>query len=209
MIAALLLALAAPANAAPTALDAERAFAADAQAKGQWTAFRAWSTSDAIMFTPQPVRAQQFLRDRADPPASVYWWPGASFVSCDGATAVNTGPWVRDGGKSVGYFTTVWKRQPDRSWKWTYDAGEELKRPRAQGGDIEQDRAACPKSSVPAAPRIEAPANSRRGGGASRDLTLTWDYWVAPDGSRGFIARLWDGTKHRTVLEDRVAAPAE
>ena len=205
MILAMLLA-AAPVT---TALDAERAFAVDAQKTGQWTAFRAWSTSDALMFTPQPVRAHDFLRGRADPPVPVYWWPGASFVSCDGATAVNTGPWVRDFGKSVGYFTTVWKRQPDRSWKWTYDAGDELPQPRASGGDIKQQRAACPKSSVPNPPRSQGPANAERGHGTSRDLTLGWDHWVAPDGSRAFFARLWDGTAHRTVIEDRVAAPAK
>jgi hypothetical protein len=205
VIVALLLAAAAPA----TALDAERAFAADAQKIGQWTAFRQYSTPDALMFVPQPVKAHDFLRGRADPPASVYWWPGQSFVSCDGATAINSGPWVRDGGKSVGYFTTVWKRQPDRSWKWVYDAGDELKRLRAQGGDIEQRKATCPRSSVPTPPRGAAPANARRGGGASRDLSLSWDYWVAPDGSRAFFARAWDGQQHRIVIADRVAAPTK
>jgi hypothetical protein len=210
VIGALLLAVAAPTAAAPapqTAIDAERAFVADAQAKGQWTAFRAWSTPDALMFTPQPVKAHEFLNGRSDPPTAVFWWPGASFVSCDGDTAVNTGPWVREWGKSVGYFTTVWQRQGDRSWKWVYDAGDELKRLRAQGGDIEQQKATCPRSSVPTPPRGAAPANARRGGGASRDLSLSWDYWVAPDGSRAFFARAWDGQQHRIVIADRVAAP--
>ena len=42
MIAALLLAAA-----APTAVDAEYAFALDAQRKGQWTAFRKYADKDA------------------------------------------------------------------------------------------------------------------------------------------------------------------
>jgi hypothetical protein len=112
MILALLLAAAEPPM---TAIDAERAFVADAQKLGQWTAFRKYAADDAVMFVPQQVNAQAFLKDRKDPPASVYWWPGKSFVSCDGSYAVNTGPWVRQYGKAVGYFTTVWKRQPDGS----------------------------------------------------------------------------------------------
>ena len=103
MIAALLLAAA-----APTAIDAEYAFALDAQRRGQWTAFRKWADRDAVMFTPQATWARDFLNGRKDPPRSVRWWPARSIVSCDGRTAVNTGPWISGDGKSHGYFTTVW-----------------------------------------------------------------------------------------------------
>ena len=103
MILALLLAAAEP----QSAIDAERAFAADAQKLGQWTAFRKYAADDAIMFAPQKVNAQEFPKPLKDPPTAVFWWPGKSFVSCDGSYAVNTGPWVRQWGKAVGYFTTV------------------------------------------------------------------------------------------------------
>src|SRR5207253_9389317 len=103
MIFALLLA-AAP---VPTAVDAELAFARDAQRIGQWTAFRKWADRDAVVFTPQAVWARNFLQDRKDPPKAVSWRPTDSFVSCDGHTAVNTGPWFK-GGAPGGYFTTVW-----------------------------------------------------------------------------------------------------
>ena len=82
MILALLLAAAAPVP--MTAIDAERAFAADSQKFGQWTAFRKWSTPDALMFVPQPTKARDFLKGSKNPPASVFWWPGRSYVSCDG-----------------------------------------------------------------------------------------------------------------------------
>ena len=62
-------------------------------------------------FCRRPAGAQQWLKGKADPPVAVFWWPGRSYVSCDGKTAINTGPWVRQWGKSVGYFTTVWQRQ--------------------------------------------------------------------------------------------------
>ena len=38
-----------------TAIDAERAFAADAQKNGQWTAFRHWASDRATMFVPASV----------------------------------------------------------------------------------------------------------------------------------------------------------
>lgn len=141
MIVLLLAAASAPTTAvdagpAQSAVDAERAFAADAHKLGQWTAFRKWAADDALIFVPQPVNAQKWLKDRKDPPVAVFWWPGRSYVSCDGSHAVNTGPWVREWGKSVGYFTTVWQRQSDGGWKWTYDAGDALGSQRPEGGDI-------------------------------------------------------------------------
>ena len=46
----------------PTAVDAERAFARDAQRIGQWTAFRKYADQDAVMFTPQAVWVRDFSR---------------------------------------------------------------------------------------------------------------------------------------------------
>ena len=209
MLVALALAAAAPAASAPapTAIDAERAFAADAQKSGQWTAFKAWSTPDALMFTPQPVKAHDFLKARKDPPTAVFWWPGASFMSCDGTAAVNTGPWVREWGKSVGYFTTVWLRQPDRGWKWAYDAGDNLTTARAGGGDIKPRTASCqskPPAFVPA--HAQNPA-IKAGDGQSGDGTLRWSWRVGADGERRFRAFLWDGRTMQQVVHDHVAAP--
>ena len=203
MILALLLAAAEP----QTALDAERAFIADAQELGQWTAFRKYAADDAVMFVPQQVNAQEFLKDRKDPPVSVYWWPGKSFVSCDGTYAVNTGPWVRQYGKAVGYFTTVWKRQPDGGWKWIYDGGDGLDTPRAEGGDIKAEVASC--STRPAdLPPLIAIAPTKVGSGRSVDGTLQWHWGVDPDGSRTFEVIQWDGSKFVTVVKD-VIGPSQ
>jgi ketosteroid isomerase-like protein len=204
MLVALALAAAAPAT---TAIDAERAFAADAQKAGQWTAFRKYAAPDALMFTPQPVKAHDFLKDRRDPPTSVFWWPGASYVSCDGKTAINTGPWVREGGKSVGYFTTVWKRQPDGGWKWVYDAGDTLKTARAQGGDIKPVTASCAALAPPPRGLHDYSPVMKVGGGRSGDSTLVWNWHVMADGARGFRAYLWTGRAMQMVIDDQVAAP--
>ena len=202
MIEALLILAAEPAM---TAIDAERAFAADAQKNGQWTAFRNWSTADAILFVPQAGSAHEFLKNKADPPVAVFWWPGRSYVSCDGNTAINTGPWVRQWGKSVGYFTTIWQRQADGSWKWTLDHGDALVKPRAEGGDIKPVLAAC-GDRIPPPPQPPALVANKIGGGRSTDGTLAWDWTVFVDGSRTFRAQRWNGDDWEIVIEDKVAA---
>ncbi len=185
-----------------TAVDAERAFNRMAQTQGQWAAFRVFATDDAVMFLPQPSNAQAFLKDRKEPAIAVQWWPAESYVACDGTTAVNTGPWVRPGGS--GYFTTVWHRQRDGGWKWSYDAGDALAQPRALPEQPKVRRAACSgKPTPPAHARGE-----RSGGGASPDRTLIWRWTVAPDGARRFTAFLWTGHRYQRVVEDRVVAPA-
>ena len=55
----------------PSVIDAENAFARDAQRLGQWTAFARYADTDAVMFTPQAVWAHDFLKGRKNPPASV------------------------------------------------------------------------------------------------------------------------------------------
>jgi len=196
----LLLAAAVP----QTAADAERAFASAAQAGGQWTAFRRTATEDAVMFAPQPVKTQQFLKDRKDPPAALMWWAADSYVSCDGALAVNTGPWIGSKGDAFGYFSTVWQRQPDGGWKWTMDGGDGLTTPRPAGDKPKIRRGSCKGNpSTVAAVRYR---DGERGEGQSEDRTLAWRWHVAPDGARSFDVWLWDGRTMKPVITDRIAA---
>jgi hypothetical protein len=190
-----------------TAVDAERAFFVDAQAQGQWTAFRKWAAPEALLFTPQPVNAHEFLKDRKDPPVSVVWWPAESYVSCDGRFAVNTGPWVRNAGKSVGYFTTVWRRRQDKDWRWIYDAGDALKEPRDLPERPKVQKASCEGTPRGANVLGTIPAQGyRSGGGRSGDGTLVWSWAVGPKGERHFLTQLWNGRAFETVVEDKAAA---
>ncbi len=201
MILALLLAAAPP----QTAVEAERAFVRAAQAEGQWTAFRRFAAEDAVMFAPQPVNPRQFLKDRKDPPAALMWWPADSFVSCDGGFAINTGPWMRPAGEAFGYFTTVWRREPDGGWQWTVDGGDGLAAPRPAGDAPKVRRASCAGS--PATVAAVRYRDGETGEGQSADRTLAWRWHVAPDGARSFDAWLWDGRAMRPVRADRIAAP--
>jgi hypothetical protein len=98
-----------PLAANPSAfIAAEIRFAQLAQEKGQWTAFRETAHPDAVMFVPERVRAQDWLKSQTDPAEAVKWQPHAVYVSCDGNSGATTGAWQK--GSANGYFTTVWAR---------------------------------------------------------------------------------------------------
>lgn len=200
------------AAAAPTAIDAENAFARDAQRLGQWTAFRKYADRDAVMFNPQAVWARDFLKGRKDPPKSIRWWPAVSFVSCDGRTAVNTGPWVLPDGKTHGYFTTVWQRTEGK-WLWTYDGGDSLKGPVPKPASAKVYRATC-RPKAPGAPIIPPAALTNKqarttpedaGRGESADRTLGWDWKVEKGGARHLRVYLWKGNRYAQVLYNHVS----
>jgi hypothetical protein len=209
MIAALLLAAS-----VPTAVDAEYAFARDAQRIGQWTAFRKYADRDAVMFTPQAAWARDFLQSRKNPPKAVSWRPTDSFLSCDGHTAVNTGPWFKPGGGPGGYFTTVWQRTA-RDWRWAYDGGGPLKAAPGPAGKPRVHRAAC-GTKAPGAPVIPPPPLTPKqarttpednGRGQSADKTLGWDWKVDKKGGRKFRVYLWNGMRYAQVLYNDIPPP--
>jgi hypothetical protein len=210
MIAALLLAAS-----VQTAIDAERAFAADAQKIGQWTAFRKWADRDAVMFTPQAAWVHVELKEAKDPPTAIKWSPAHSFVSCDGRTAVNTGPWIKRDGSLGGYFTTVWQRTEGK-WRWVYDGGgpwaESVPPAPAQP---QVHRAAC-GGKAPGAPVIPPPPLTNKearktpddnGRGQSGDRTLGWDWKVDKAGARKFRVFQWNGMRYAQVLFNDIPAP--
>ena len=194
-----------PAAVPTTPIEAERDFAADAQALGQWTAFRKWAADDATMFVPRPVKVQVFLKDRSDPSKAIEWWPTESVISCDGSLAVNTGGWKRPDG-SVGYFTTVWRRQADGGWKWIVDGGDTLQAPRERTVTPMVRTATCRKRGRMLEMSVEG-GGDIIGQGRSDDATLFWDWIVGPNGERSFSAWMWDGHELRSVIADRIAAP--
>lgn len=210
MIVAALLVAAAP---APTAIDAERAFILDAQRIGQWSAFRKYADKDAVIFTPQAAWARDFLRGRKDPPRAISWRPAVSYVSCDGRTAVNTGPWFGVGGRPGGTFNTVWQRT-EGGWHWVYDGGGPLTGSSARTGAPVIHAASCagkPKGPPiapppPLSPRKSYVAKADNGRGESADKTLGWDWQVTAAGTRRFRLFEWTGNRYVEVLTRQVRA---
>jgi hypothetical protein len=157
------------------------------------------------MFVPQPVNAQEWLAKQPEPPMAVQWWPAVSYVSCDGAQAVNTGPWAAPVTRGIGFFTTVWVRQADGAMKWVYDGGDALPKARP-AGDKAKVRAASCRGRPAEVPAVRY-ASGESGEGGSPDRTLQWRWHVTPEGARTFDAWIWDGRRMVAVVADRVAAP--
>lgn len=198
----------------------ELAFARAAQDKGQWTAFAAFATEDAVMFVPEPVNAQAWLKKRANPAQTVRWQPHQVWSSCDGSLAVTKGAWQRPDG-SVGYFTTVWQRQGKKKdeddergtrYRWVLDQGDTLAEPLAAPEMIEAKSADCGRATDGSDnEQADWDANAEAAGvatgsGESRDRTLTYRYLVRPSGAREFEVFVLKDGKMEQVLRSEVAA---
>lgn len=203
--------LAVVATVTPTAVEAERAFARDAQAMGQWTASRRYAHPDAVVFTPQAIWARDFLKDRKDPPKASGWTPNASYVSCDGQFAVNTGPWRGADGRSGGFFTTVWE-QSQGKWQWLTDGRHTLRRP-AIARKTPTIRTGSCSGRAPGAPLSALPSTKPGPGGKtpddfgrgqSADRTLGWEWRVRSNGGRQFRAYLWNGRGYTLALDQTI-----
>ncbi|MEJ2408769.1 MAG: hypothetical protein P8Y48_05360 [Novosphingobium sp.] len=195
----------------PSALiAAEIAFSRMAHEKGQWTAFRKFADDEAVMFVPQPVMAQDWLKKQKDPPQSVQWEPYQVWMSCDGTLGVTKGAWTRPDG-SVGYFTTIWKQQKKGDYRWVLDQGDGLTTPLKKPGWLSATVADCPKRQGGRRPDGPTDAHEKRreagmdGMGRSDDGTLSWSYHVAADYSRTLSVSLRKGGEMTEVLSSSVA----
>ncbi|HUD91593.1 hypothetical protein [Sphingobium sp.] len=186
---------------------AEIAFNRLAQDKGQWTAFRETAAEDAVMFVPQKVLAQDWLRKQADPPKSVSWSPSIVYVSCDGNLAASTGNWKRPDG-SVGYFTTLWRRDKKGRWHWILDHGDTLATPREAPEFLTGKVATCKRGARPDGPPTPPPGSKPGKGDVAPppDESLVWSADVAADNSRRVTVKMWTGTAYETVIDDKVNA---
>jgi hypothetical protein len=192
---------------------AELAFARAAQDKGQWTAFAEYATDDAVMFVPEAVNAQAWLKGRANPPQAVRWQPHQVWSSCDGSLAVTKGAWQRPDG-SVGYFTTVWERQENGEYKWVLDQGDVLAEPLEAPEMIDAKSANCGSNDSSDAwdsEEADWEANSEAAGaviglGESDDRTLAYRYVVRPSGARETTVFMRTTETMQEVLRSTVAA---
>ncbi|MEO6093862.1 MAG: hypothetical protein ABIT04_01130 [Novosphingobium sp.] len=177
---------------------AEIAFNQLAQAKGQWTAFRATSARDAVMFVPERVDARQWLKGRPDPPVAARWQPHEVWVSCDGSYAVTRGGWRKP--DSTGVFVTVWQRQEKtRGYRWVLDIGDTLAQPLAAPEMIAGRVAEC--AGRPARPGVApAQAPDEWTHGRSDDGTLRWAAEYDGSGTRVFNVQRWTGAAFEESL---------
>lgn len=104
---------------------AERAFAERHKQVPLKQAFQEYAAADGVALRPTGVRNVQ--EDLASWPdanntGAIGWWPMLAGVAQSGDLGFTTGPATYPGGNFGGYFT-IWKKQPDGSWKWVIDQG--------------------------------------------------------------------------------------
>lgn len=127
---------------ADAVIAAERAFAADGAARGWVAAFRSYAAADAQMLSPDPINAQEQLAQiEGDGSTALDWRPAYAGMSRSGDFGFTTGPFQMRGREGIiGHYFTVWRRQPDGSWKWIFDAGTDVRDP----GPITEPNAVIP-----------------------------------------------------------------
>ncbi|MGX7896452.1 hypothetical protein [Tsuneonella sp. HG222] len=182
---------------------AELAFARAAREIGQWTAFRQFATSDAVMPAPNPRPVAEVLKGRADPAQVIVWEPDLVWASCDGSHALSTGPATYPDG-SKGRFATIWQRQGRSEYRWVLDQGFDLEDGYAKPDLIAAHIADCPPGTPAAGNATTWPDRSS---GQSRDASLTWETRFAPDCARTFIVRARVEGEMREVFRREAAAP--
>jgi hypothetical protein len=132
-----------------TVVDAEYAFAASARPLGVRGAFLKYLANDSLICSPQPVNG--IASTAADQPNqdSLAWYPTYSQTAGSADLGYTTGPWTfrsADGKTEVqGTFLSVWRKQPDDTWKVVLDCG--ISHPKLD----------------PAPPGLKAPASNTAG----------------------------------------------
>ena len=115
-----------PLPSAEAVIAAERAFAARAGEVGWIPAFREYTAPDGqLVGQAGLVSAPERMAALADDgERNLYWAPVYAGVARSGDFGFTTGPVSFDAARmpAIQYFT-VWRRQPDGSWKWIYDGG--------------------------------------------------------------------------------------
>jgi ketosteroid isomerase-like protein len=101
--------------------------------------FAEYAAPDGVALTPDGVRnVQDFIatwpdRDNA---GFIAWWPDLAGIARSGDLGFTTGPASFGGGKRFSNYFTIWKKQPDGSWKWVIDQGADKgSRPAGGPGD--------------------------------------------------------------------------
>ena len=111
----------------------EQAFSRMAEEKTVREAFMTFIAEDGLLFRPGAVNGKKWMIEHPVPPSDkkplLAWQPNFAGMSASGDMGFTTGPWeskadIKDGKPSgYGHFVTIWKKQPDGTWKWTVDIG--------------------------------------------------------------------------------------
>jgi ketosteroid isomerase-like protein len=106
----------------------EQAFAAAVAARGMRDGFLEYLADDGVLFVPGAVNGKEHYEASPQRPAVLTWVPIYAEIASGGDLGYCTGPWewredsTSDAG-AWGQYVTIWKLQPDSTWKCVVDIG--------------------------------------------------------------------------------------
>jgi ketosteroid isomerase-like protein len=173
--------------------ETERAFARACGIKGIRPSFYEFFAPDGIALRPGPVNLREFQQSHPAPAAAsslfLEWEPSYGDISRSGDLGWLTGPTLLTdkSGKGeaprYGYYSSVWKKQPDGSWRVVLDHGISIP---SRSGPISRERTRrAPREGPPppAGPLADLRAvEEEMGRDAAEDLSRAYDAWLAPSG---------------------------
>lgn len=208
----------APGEAQPSRIVAtELAYARMSREDGHWDAARAFAAPGAKIHGPDgPVPADAVFRAVREP--TLKWDVRNVWMSCDATMAISSGRYV-DGKGIVGSYLTVWERQPDLDYRWTYDLAvpdnpqPEPDRPAEENeilviaAETIQGRVAdcLPADEAIASAELMPDEGIKAGDGGSRDATLSYVWEHFPDGKRKVVVGWWRERMWQEALRFPVA----
>ena len=214
----------APGAAQPsTIVKTEIAYARAAREQGLFTAGLEYATPGAIQHSRNGgVPFTTLAQSLSDPAIAPQWAPRVVVISCDGALALTKGRF-KDPEGFVGNYVTTWVRQPDNTYKWSYDvAGRDDPQPAPpepipEGAivvtaidSIKGLVASCPERGTrPPPPASDPQASGSAAVQTSSDGTLRWQWEHRGDGTKYVKAQYWYEGGWETAIEESLASPPE
>lgn len=111
-------------------VDAEKAFIEMAKTQNRRDAFLYFLTDSAVTQGPNgPTKGKARIEQQKVTNDWLFWEVGYSDIAASGDFGFNTGPWEFRANKTDekpvawGEFNSIWKKQPDGSWKNALDIG--------------------------------------------------------------------------------------
>ena len=111
-------------------VDAEHAFAQMAKDQNTRDAFLYFLTDDVITSGPSgPIKGKEGIKKQEVNSSWLFWEVAFSDIASSGDFGYNTGPWEYRANKTdekavaFGDFNSIWKKQPNGSWKNALDIG--------------------------------------------------------------------------------------